>query len=209
MGGLCGHKAADMGHQHDECRLTQQSRFTGHIRARDHHDLGSFRTTQTARTLRTTLVIRREADIVGYITFAYGHLTLDNGMATLTDVDDQRVVHIGAHIVILCCHAAERQQAIESCHQLRIDLDDGDIFFERLEKVEIKFLLEAADAFLGIQDFLFVLFQFLRDVSLGSYQGLLAYPSFRHLIAMSIAHFDVIAENAVERHLERWDLVFL
>ena len=90
-------------------------------------------------------------------------------MAALTDVDDQRVVHVGAHIVILCCHAAERQQAIQSRHQLRIDLDDGDIFFERLEQVEIKFLLEAADAFLGIQNLLFVFLQLLRDVSLSSY----------------------------------------
>ena len=130
-------------------------------------------------------------------------------MAALTDVDDQRVVHVGAHIVILCCHAAERQQAIQSRHQLRIDLDDGDIFFERLEQVEIKFLLEAADAFLGIQNLLFVFLQLLRDVSLSSYQGLLAYPSFGHLVAVGVTHFDVIAEHAVESHLERWDLVFL
>ena len=111
--------------------------------------------------------------------------------------------------MILCCHAAERQQAIESCHQLRIDLDDRNIFFERLEQVEIEFLLEASDAFLGIQNLLFVFLQLLRDVTLGSYQGLLAYPSFGHLVAMRIAHFDVVAENAVECHLERWDLVFL
>ena len=130
-------------------------------------------------------------------------------MAALTNVDDQRVVHIGAYIVILCCHAAERQQAIESCHQLRIDLDDGDIFFERLEQVEIEFLLEASDAFLGIQNLLFILFQFLRDVTLGSYQGLFAYPSFGHLVAVGVAHLDVVAEHAVERHLERRNLVFL
>ena len=55
---------------------------------------------------------------------------------------------------------------------------------------------------LGAEDLLFVLLQFLRDISLGVHERLFADPFGRHFVLICIAHFEVVAEDIVVGYLQ-------
>ena len=52
------------------------------------------------------------------------------------------------------------------------------------------------------EDLLLIIFQLLGDIALGIHQCLLANPSLRHLIAVGIAHFQIVAKDIVITYLQ-------
>ena len=97
--GLCGHKAAHLGQQYYQCRLTQQRRFAGHVRACDDDDL-------------LTLLV--EHDVVGDILLVDGQLRLDDGVAALLDVDGVALVDDGTDVAVLLGSLGKAEQAVET-----------------------------------------------------------------------------------------------
>ena len=98
MGALCWHETTYLGQQHDECRLSQQSGLTSHIRTCDDNDL---------------LSLLVEEDIIGHIALTKGQLCLDDWVATLTDIDYVAAVDDRTHIVMLLSSLGSTQETVE------------------------------------------------------------------------------------------------
>ena len=96
-GAFCRHEGAYLRHEHDEGGLPEQGRLTGHIGTCQHDNL-----------LRVVV----EQDVVGHIRLADRQLLLDDRVASLTDVDDERVVHLGADVAVLQGCPCEAEQAV-------------------------------------------------------------------------------------------------
>ena len=176
------HETAHLRHQGDESRLSQQRTLTGHVRASDDHDL---------------LAVVAQADVVGHITLAGRQLALDDCVAALHDVDVERFVEHGAVVVILGSHPGERRQAVELRNEIAVVLDSRYVLGDRGHQLGKEAPLDDEDFLLGPEDFLLIFLEFLRDITLGIDQRLLAYPLGRHLVAMGVAHLDIVAEDVV------------
>ena len=179
--------AAHLGQQGDECRLAEQSALTGHVRSGDDDDL---------------LCLCVEEDVVGDVAFAHGELLLDDGMAAAMYVDGIAVVHDGAYVSVLLGALSKGEEAVELCQERRIALDGCDVGREGCDELVEEHGLEAEDAFLGTHYLVLVLLEFLCDVSLGLRERLLAYPVRRHLVAVGVAHLEVVAEDVVVAYLQ-------
>ena len=75
----------------------------------------------------------------------------------------------------------------------------------RLHQFDEETLFQGQDLVFRTEYLLFVFFQFLRDVTLGVRQGLLAHPLGRHLVAIGVTDFDVVAEDVVVTDFETTD----
>ena len=52
------------------------------------------------------------------------------------------------------------------------------------------------------RDLLLVGLKFFGDIALGRHQRLFSYPLLRHLVAIGVAHFQIVAEHIVEAYLQ-------
>ena len=149
------------------------------------------------------MFLRVKVDIVGHVALAERHLCLDDGVAALMDVDDGGVVDGGAYVAVVFRYLGKGQQAVDMGQDVGIDLylrDEllhGDDEFGEETRLEVEYLL------VGSQYLFLVFLQFGRDVALGLSQGLLTYPSFRHLVLERVAHLEVIAEDVVVAYFKR------
>ena len=183
-------KRANLCHQYDEGSLAQKCRLTRHVRTRDNHNL---------------LTVGVEHNIVGYILLAYWHLSLDDGMASLLDVDDVGVVDDGAHILMLLCSLGSREQTVETSDKIGIGLYLLDILLRIYDEVVEEFRLQCENLFLGTEYLLLVFLQFLGDISLSLGKSLLAYPLLGHLFLVGVSHFEIISEDIVITNLQTCD----
>ena len=187
---LCGHKAAHLGHEYHECRLTQQRRFSGHIRSGDDHDL-----------LR--LIV--EQDAVGHIALAHGHLGLDDGVSSLPDIEHRGGIDNGPHIMVLLSRLGKGEQTVEPGHEVGVDLYLGDKLLYGGHQVGKEPCFQSEDAVFGSENLLLILLQFLGDIAFGLCEGLLAHPVGGHLVLVRVPHFEIIAEHIVVANLQAGD----
>ena len=174
--------------------MAQQSRLTGHVRTRNHHDL---------------LLLSVEIDIVGHIALTEWHLRLNDGMAALVNVEHVSVVHDGAHIAVVFRHLGKGEQAVDMRQNVGIDLYLRDELLHGYDEFREETGLQLQYFLIGTQYFFLVFFQLRRDIALSLRKGLLAYPSFGHLVLKGVAHFEIIAEDIVESNLQRGDASLL
>ena len=97
------------------------------------------------------------------------------------------------------------QQAIEARNDVGIDLYLGYKLLRCTDKLVEKLLFEYLNFLVCAQDFFFVFFQFLCNVSLCLCQCLLANPFLRYLILIRIAHFEIITEDVIIANFEARD----
>ena len=187
-GAVGGHEAAHLCQQGDEGGLAQQGALAGHVGSGDDDDL---------------LLVGVEVDVVGDVVLAHGHLLLDDGMAALTDVEDEAVVDDGSDVAVLLGHGGEGEEAVEAGYLAGVDLYGGDVAHEVGDEVAEETGFEGEDLVLGTEDALLVLLQLLGDVPLGVDECLLAYPLGGHLVLVGVADLDVVAEDVVVGYLER------
>ena len=123
-------------------------------------------------------------------------------MTTLTDVDHEAVVHIGAYIAVLGGHGREREQAVELRQHIRIYLHLRHPFAQRQHQFLIEPILDDLYPLLGGRYLLFVGLELLRDIALRVHQRLLADPLRRHLLFVGVAHLEIIPEYIVIAYLQ-------
>ena len=108
---LGGHKTANLRQQYDEGRLAQQGTLTGHVRTSNDDYL---------------LFLIVKINIIRHILFAQGQLGLDNGMATLMNVDDRTLINHRSDVLIFLRNLGKREQTVEACRLHSIGLNSRD-----------------------------------------------------------------------------------
>ena len=176
-----------MRHDDDERRLPQERRFTRHVGAGNHDDL---------------LMVVVEHHAVGDVAFARGHLPFDNGVPALLDVDGERVVYVGAYIVVFLCRFCKGQQAVDTGDEVGVELYGRYVVGDRLYQIIEKLRFEGEDFFFCSENFFFVFFQLLCDVTFGTDERLFANPLFRNFVFVCVAYLDVVAEDVVISYFE-------
>ena len=184
------HEAAYLRHEGDERRLAEEGRLTGHVGTGDDDNL---------------LRLAVEHDVVGNIFFANGQLLFNDRMASLMDIEHIVVSYHRTYVVVLTRHVGKGQEAVQPGNLVGIGLYGRNELTDALHQLGIELCLQHQYLVLGSQYFFFVFLQFLRDVTLGVSQRLLAYPLLGHLVLVGIAHLDVIAEDVVVANLQAGD----
>ena len=184
------YEAAHLGEQHDEGRLAQQGRLTGHVGTGDDDDL---------------LLLGVEAHVVGDVGFAGRHLGFDDGVAAFDDFELGRLVDLGTDVMTLFGHPGQIQVAVEGGQLGGVVLQRADVGQGSGEQFLVDACFEDEDALVGAHNLLFIFLQLLGDVTLGADQGLLAHPFGRHFVLERIPHLQVVAEDVVESDLETLD----
>ena len=95
------------------------------------------------------------------------------------------------------------QEHVELGHRACVAQQRRQLFLCAAKEIRKNLCFEAADAFAGLKDSLFLLLELWGDVALGIHEGLLANPVLRNAVLMAVAHLEVVAKNAVEVQLER------
>ena len=162
-------KTSDLSHQRDQCRLSQQCRFTGHIRSGDNEDL---------------LLLVVQIDVVGNVRFAHGKLFLDHRMTTLMNVDDIVVFHSRTDVSVFLSRFGEGEEAVETSDELRIEFDGLDIIGQSSYEIRKQLCLEGKDTILGTENLLLIFLQFFGNITFGIDQCLLADPFSRHFVLL-------------------------
>ena len=134
-----------------------------------------------------------------------GKLFFDNRMSSSTDVYHVAVIDDGTHVAVLAGTLSEGEQAIELGEERGVILYGRDEGCEGRDELFEELGFEAEDAFLRTHNLVFVLLEFLGDVTLGLGQRLLANPVLRHLIAVRITHLEVVAKHVVVADLQALD----
>ena len=186
-GTLGGHIAAYLRHEGDEGRLSQQGALAGHVGARDDHHL---------------LVVVAQVQAVGHIGLARWQAPLDDRVAAGSDIDVETVVDHGAVVLVVDGHAREGTQAVELGDEGRVGLNGGDVVGHGGHELAEEAGLDQGYFLLGAQYFFFIFLELLGDVALGVDQRLLAHPLGGHLVAVGVAHLDVVAKDVVVGNLE-------
>ena len=118
-------------------------------------------------------------------------------MATLFDVNHLRCVNHRPHVFVLFSSLRKTQQTVKAGHDIGIDLNLRNKLLHTQYQVAEEFGLKAQNLIFGTKDLLFVLLQFLCDITLCLSQRLLAHPLLWHQILIGVTHFEVVAEDIV------------
>ena len=86
-----------------------------------------------------------------------------------------------------------------------VGLDVGNLLLDAGDEFPVKTRFNSVDAVFGRKNLLFVLLEFLGDVTLRVHQRLLTDPFRRHLVAEGVANFDIVTEYVVVGNLQRGD----
>ena len=86
---FCRYEATNLGQQHNQGCLTQQRRFTSHIRTGNNHDL---------------LLLCIKVDIIRHIPLTQGQLSFNHRVPTLLDVYHIRIINHRTDISVLFSH---------------------------------------------------------------------------------------------------------
>ena len=139
-----------------------------------------------------------QIDIVRNVLFAGRKLFFNDGVTSLANVDGIRIVDHRTVIVVRHGNFSKRTQHVQGRNQLGIRLQGTDISSRFLQKRIVKGGLDFQNFILRPQDFILILFQLGRNITLAVYEGLLANPRVRRLVLVGFRHFDVITEHIVE-----------
>ena len=127
-----------------------QGRLTCHVRSGDDNDLLRFRI---------------EIHIVGNVFFSCRKLFLDDRVTSLLDVEDIVVGYHRTDIFVGPGCIGKRQQAVQTGYLRGIDLDGGDEIGKLCHQFVVQTGFQNQNLIFRSQNLLFVLLQFLRDVS--------------------------------------------
>ena len=108
-----------------------------------------------------------------------------------------------AHPAVAAGQKRKIQEHVELGHRACVAQQRRQLFLCAAKEIRKNLCFEAADAFAGLKDSLFLLLELWGDVALGIHEGLLANPVLRNAVLMAVAHLEVVAKNAVEVQLER------
>ncbi len=182
------HKRTNLRKQHIESCLTEQSRLARHIRACYHHHLCAG---------------IGQIDTIGDIRLARRQFFFYDGMTPLHDRKLERIIYHRTVVTVLDSYACKRIEHIKLRHQLPIKKYCRDIVGKASDEFGIYALLDDGNLILCAKYLLLILLEFLGDVTLGIDKSLLAYPLWRHLVAVGIGDLDIISEYVVICHFER------
>ncbi|MNP98267.1 hypothetical protein D3C85_108810 [compost metagenome] len=175
----CGHEAANVSEQHDQCGLAHVGGFTTHVRAGDHQHTG--------------VVI--QAQVVGHE--RRGQHLLDHRVTTLRDAharlaDEARAVQVKIQRTL-----GEVAQHVQFGQRAGGVLQRWQLADQVFQQGFVKHLLARQGTALGREGFVFELFQFRRDEALGAFQGLPTDIVRRCRLGLLARQFDEVAVNAV------------
>ena len=183
------HEAAHLGQDHQESRLAHEDALAAHVRPREDEDL---------------LAGGIEKQVVG----REGPLgrRVEDGMASVADVEDESVVHLGPDVPALVGDLGERGEGVEGGHGARRAQESfrfrGHGRAHLLEQLE----LETRHALLRAQDPALVLLELGGDVTLRPHEGLPPDVLLRNLGRVRVRDLDAVAEDPVEADTQRGDL---
>ena len=123
-------------------------------------------------------------------------------MTALLDIQHIVVGYYRTDVSVGFGYIGKRKQAVQLGYLVGVDLDGLGVIHQRCNQLVVQLGLQRQNLIFGPQYLFFVLLQFLRDVSLGVHQRLLAYPFGRHLILVGVPHLDVITEHIVVGYLQ-------
>ena len=123
-------------------------------------------------------------------------------MASLMYLQNLIVGNYRTDIIVFAGGGGKRKQTVQTRYLICINLNGRNKFAQRLHQLRIKLRFQHQNLVLSAEYFLFILFQFLRNVTFGIDQGLLADPLLRHFILVHIAHFDIIAKDIIIPYLQ-------
>ena len=172
MSRLGRYETAYLCHQGDEGGLAQECRLTRHVGTRDDEYL---------------LTVGVEQNVICDITLSDRQLLLDDRMAPLTYIERSAVIYHRTHIAIECRSIGEREQAVEACYLIGINLYGRDVFIEGKYEVVIESCLECRYLVLCTENLLLILLEFLGDGWLCIDQGLFANPVLWDIVFVRIA----------------------
>ena len=126
-------------------------------------------------------------------------------MAPLLYIQNIVVQHFRTYIFIFGRNFSERQQTIELCNQVRIQLNSRNIFAQSNNQLAKQAGFDGQNFFLSTQNFLFVFFQFLRNVALSIDERLFANPCFGHFVLVRITYFNIITKYIIKVNFQTWN----
>ena len=126
-------------------------------------------------------------------------------MTAVLDLERAVLGDLGAAVLVLLCDDGEGEEAVELRDGGGELLEDGDILGEDGQDFVEELLFEAAGALVAAQDLALELFELVRRVAFAVRERLTAHIGVRHLLLEGVAHLDVVAEHAVEAHLQSAD----
>ena len=187
--GAGGDEGADLGHDDDDGDLADVGGFSGHVGSGDDHDL---------------VAGAVEEGVVGDEAFGVGEV-FDDGVAAVNNLELVALVDGGADVAVGDGAVGEGGEDVELGEGGGGLLDGfglGDDFFADVEE---EFVFEVDGAFLGAEDFVFVVFEFGGDEALGVDEGLFADVGVGDVVEVGFADFDVVAEDFVVADFEGFD----
>ena len=132
-------------------------------------------------------------------------MCLDDGVASLVNLDDVVRLHDGSHVAVLCGCLGEGEEAVEFRHECGVLLQLLYELLDVLHGFEVESCFEGENLVLGTENLLLILLQLLRDVAFAVDEGLLAHPFWWYGILERVAHFEVVSEDVVVADFERHD----
>ena len=123
-------------------------------------------------------------------------------MTSLPDVDDETVVDVRADVAVFGCNGCKREQAVELCEHVRIELHLGHPLAQSEHQLLIEAVLDDLNLLLRRAYLLLVLLEFFGDVPFGTDECLLADPLGRNELFVGVTHFEIVAEDIVEPYFQ-------
>ena len=118
-------------------------------------------------------------------------------MATLTNINDERVVHVRADIPVLGSCSCEGEQAVDLRKDIGVHLHLRHPFREREHQFLIQAVLDDLDLLFRRGDFLLIRLQLVGDITFCRNERLFANPLRRHLVFERIANLQIVTEDIV------------
>ena len=123
-------------------------------------------------------------------------------MAAAAEGHLSRIVHFGSAVIALPGKGGQGAEDIKLCQDRGGGPQPLGRGRNRIAQFEIQCVLHVVGLLVGLQHFLFMLFQFGRDVPLGIFERLLADVRLGNLVAVSVGHLEVVTEHPVVSDLE-------
>ena len=187
-----GHKAAHVGHEHDQGYLTHIGGFTRHIRPGDNH--------------HAVLIV--QVRIIGHEHCAAKPF-FDDRVASIDDFVAPLIVDGRAHIFIFLRHARQREQYVQRLERACRSAQARQSLLERFPNLTEKLVFQAHGIFLSAENFSLQFFEFIGNETFAVGKRLFADVAVRHQVVKRARNLDIIAKNAVVADFQVFDPGFL
>ena len=176
-----------MRHENNKRDLPHKSAFTGHVGACDNH---------------SSVFVRIETGVVGHKYVVFQKL-FHNGVAPLRNFKLGSVrIQFGLSIIVCNSRAREACKSVEFGYRLRYGLKFRYMRKKLLSEFFKQLLFKPQNAFVGIQNLFFELFQFFRNKSFARGNSLFADITLRQHVLEGIGNLYVITEYAIVAHFQ-------